>query len=251
MNFRRLNQQVWEEIGADDPDWGVLTHKDTRGGGWSTRLDEFYATGRFVVAELLADPLIADLIIGHAIDWGCGTGRLSLALGERFESVAGIDIASTMVETARQRADARGAVNCSFYHLPEHERAGKSDFVLSLWVLQHVPDAAGVQESIKQIASHMKPGSFGVLEMPIELQTWRLRLQARYHVYRFLTGYGFPPSVLRRCKIHGMSMQAMSPSEFKRISSLAGLTVIGSKIYTYESVTYCRYFVRNIAPGLR
>ena len=38
----------------------------------------------------------------QALDFGCGVGRLTQALAEHFERVAGVDIAASMIARARQ-----------------------------------------------------------------------------------------------------------------------------------------------------
>jgi SAM-dependent methyltransferase len=67
-------------------------------------LDEFFATGEAQVAHWLQRAADAGLTVprGHAVDFGCGIGRLTQALGRRFEHVTGIDISETMVAIARR-----------------------------------------------------------------------------------------------------------------------------------------------------
>ena len=44
-------QQHWTAFGEQDPLWAILTAPGKRGGGWG--LDEFFATGRPEVEEVL------------------------------------------------------------------------------------------------------------------------------------------------------------------------------------------------------
>ena len=90
----------WTEFGKQDPLWAILTHGSKKGGKWD--VDEFFELGRRDVdawfgAALAAKP---DLGRGTALDFGCGVGRLTQSLAEHFESVAGVDIAPTMIVEA-------------------------------------------------------------------------------------------------------------------------------------------------------
>jgi SAM-dependent methyltransferase len=72
--------------------------------GRTHELDEFLASGRDevdVIFELSAQ-FGWNLRTGSALDYGCGMGRVSQALAERFDRVLGVDIAPSMIEAARQ-----------------------------------------------------------------------------------------------------------------------------------------------------
>lgn len=101
MNLGRL-QRKWNEAGKVDPFWSVLSAPDKKGNRW--QVDEFFRTG---VEEV--DPLmeyVASLGVplqkGRALDFGCGPGRLTQALGRHFDRVDGVDISPSMIELARQ-----------------------------------------------------------------------------------------------------------------------------------------------------
>ena len=62
------------------------------------------------------DPLLQDLL--HAagggarlVDWGCGTGRLTLPLGASFEEAVGVDTDADMIAVAACNADQLGRGN--------------------------------------------------------------------------------------------------------------------------------------------
>ena len=66
-------------------------------------MEEFFATGEaeFAHVSRVAETLGRPGRRGRALDFGCGVGRLTRALGERFESAIGVDISAGMVEQAR------------------------------------------------------------------------------------------------------------------------------------------------------
>jgi ubiquinone/menaquinone biosynthesis C-methylase UbiE len=99
-------QEQWDALGRDDAMWAVLTDP-RRKGAWTR--EEFLATGRDEIAETLAllDHLGIRVPRTAALDFGCGAGRLTLALSEHFERAVGVDIAPSMLTQARHNAEGR------------------------------------------------------------------------------------------------------------------------------------------------
>jgi SAM-dependent methyltransferase len=151
----------WEELGRTDPMWAVLSDPAKRGRRWDT--DEFFATGEADVIGLL---WIADRL-GHpgeratALDFGAGVGRVSRALGSRFESVLGLDVSRSMVEQAR--ANCVGQPNVTFAVADAGTLAAlparSYDLVYSRWILQHLPTEAQVRETLRQLARLVGPAA--------------------------------------------------------------------------------------------
>jgi FkbM family methyltransferase len=150
-------RRVWQTLGREDPLWAVLSHADKRGGRWA--VDEFLATGRVEI-----DPIVNGFA-SHgmpasrrvALDFGCGAGRLSRALAAHFEHVVGVDVSSSMIETAR--ALNRDIANIEFRENASPRLDGIADasvdFIFSLMTLQHIPSelAAGyVDEFFRVLA---------------------------------------------------------------------------------------------------
>jgi SAM-dependent methyltransferase len=133
-------QQHWDQLAKDDAMWAILTHK--RKGSWSA--DEFFADGRREIAELFACPIIGEARrFRHGLDFGCGIGRLTQALAARCDRVTGVDIAPTMVATART-LNVAGA-RCEYIVNKDNNLelfADESfDFIYSNIVLQHMSPA--------------------------------------------------------------------------------------------------------------
>jgi SAM-dependent methyltransferase len=137
-------QQNWNALGEEDPLWAILSAPDKRGGAWE--IDEFLATGRQEVANLLIDLRQRGFEVRRrrrALDFGCGVGRLTQALAEQFTRCDGVDVAASMIAQAARLN--RRPDNCHFHHNPASHLAllesGSFDFVLSLLVLQHMEPA--------------------------------------------------------------------------------------------------------------
>ena len=88
-------------MAQSDPLWAILSEPDKRGRRW--QLEEFFATGETQVTHWLQRAADAGITVRgeHAVDFGCGIGRLTQALGRHFERVTGIDISETMLSIAR------------------------------------------------------------------------------------------------------------------------------------------------------
>jgi SAM-dependent methyltransferase len=134
-------RRVWNELGADDPLWAILSRPDKRGGRWDT--DEFFAYGEAEIAAIdaacarLQRPRTRHL----AVDFGCGVGRLARALAARYAQVIGVDISPSMLEQAR-------ALNAHLPNVRFVENAqprldflvdASVDFIYSTITLHHIP----------------------------------------------------------------------------------------------------------------
>ncbi|MGQ0776360.1 MAG: class I SAM-dependent methyltransferase [Pseudonocardiales bacterium] len=159
---------TWERLGRTDPLWAVLSDPAKRGGGWDT--DEFMATGTQHVALILDALEHAGVLLGNRVlDFGCGVGRLSNVLAEHARSVAGVDIADSMIEQARQLN--RHPDRLEFYHYDGHWLPfddNSFDSAVSLMVLQHSPPAVQLS-CLLELQRVVRPGGVIAVQIPSEL----------------------------------------------------------------------------------
>ena len=120
--------------------FGVLSLPGKQG-RWDE--DEFYQYGRAEVDTLFSQLAQAGVKpeSQRALDFGCGVGRLTFPLAERFAEVDGVDISPSMVEFARSHNQLGD--RCRF-HLYDGESlegfdTDTFDLVVCLMTLQHVP----------------------------------------------------------------------------------------------------------------
>ena len=193
-----LLREHWDALGRSDPLWAVLTDRGRERGGWD--VDEFLRSGAEQVDERMRtlDDLGVRVPRGRALDFGCGVGRLTQALAERFESCDGVDVAPSMIELAR-RINRHGD-RCR-YHLnatvdlalfpPE-----TFDFVLSLLVLQHLEPRHALRY-VREFVRLLRPDGVALFQLPAERRRTAPRplpaeaLRARIEV-------ADPPSALAR-----------------------------------------------------
>ncbi len=94
-------QEIWEAQATADPLWAILSEDSKRRRGWD--LGSFLATGERFVTDVL--DRLAHLGVephGAALDFGCGVGRLTQPLAQRFDHVTGVDISPPMIEAAQR-----------------------------------------------------------------------------------------------------------------------------------------------------
>jgi 2-polyprenyl-3-methyl-5-hydroxy-6-metoxy-1,4-benzoquinol methylase len=140
MNIQQANKN-WTELGENDAMWVVLTAEDKRGGKWTP--EEFFATGREEIGRALRTIRELGVTVkqGTALDFGCGLGRLSQALGEHFQHVDGVDVSASMIRQAQQHNKHKEKVE---YHLNVKTDLSlfprnQFDFIYSNIALQHIP----------------------------------------------------------------------------------------------------------------
>jgi len=154
----------WRSFGRCDPYYGVISDEKFRLESITpAAIDDFFRSGAAHVDETLRivrERVDADFKIGCALDFGCGVGRVTIALAQHSVGVVGVDVSESMISEARAQCAARGVGNVDFaVNLPD---GVLFNFVHSFIVFQHIPPSKGFP-----ILSHMlqllAPGGVGVL----------------------------------------------------------------------------------------
>lgn len=160
----------WDGLGRIDPLWAILVSPERHRGGWDGHEDEFFATGRQAVDELLTALRSRDLASGHvdrALDFGCGAGRLTQGLAVHASRVDGVDIAASMVELANKHNQHRASVHYHVNTAPNLELFDDDsfDFILSIIVLQHIPNSLK-RQYLREFVRVLKPGGTAAFTVP-------------------------------------------------------------------------------------
>ena len=166
-SLRRV-QRTWESLGRSDPLWAVFTRDGTEPGAWDEQ--DFLDSGRAVVARVLAELDDLDVMVppGPALDFGCGVGRISLALADQLGEIHGVDISEPMVARAREMAADRDPA--PEYHLNVNPDLrlfadGTFAFVASFIVLQHMPSKHALSY-VREFMRVLMPGGVAVFQIP-------------------------------------------------------------------------------------
>jgi SAM-dependent methyltransferase len=160
-------QAEWEKLGRDDPLWAIVSAPGLRGKKWN--VDDFFETGRERIGKIDARLAEHGLALGRgkALDFGCGVGRLTQALADRFEEVVGVDISETMVRSAEQFNKKGNRVNYVVNTRADLSvLAPKSfDLVLSDIALQHLPPRLALAY-VSEFFRIVKPDGLVVFQLP-------------------------------------------------------------------------------------
>jgi SAM-dependent methyltransferase len=237
----------WEALAEIDPLWAILGDPSRRGGGWD--IEEFFATAEATLAPIFtaAEELDVPVRWQRALDFGCGVGRITRALGSRFESACGIDISERMVELARElNAD---YPNCVFLlndapDLRQFE-AGSFDLVFENLALQHLPSKALVWRYVSEFLRIVRPDGLVVFQLPSSVR-WLYRLQLQRRVYALLRRFGLDDRLLQdRLHLTPIRMLTVEPGDAaKAIERARGRLVrIDRREDPKQPVRYIRYYV--------
>jgi SAM-dependent methyltransferase len=157
----------WHEFGRRDPLWAILAEPDKKNNRWN--IDEFFKTGETDVAAILSyiEALPFQLRMNSALDFGCGVGRLTQALSDRFDYCCGVDIARSMIRLAN-KLNRHG--NSCRYVLNERNdlRLFKSDtfdFICTLITLQHMKPEYS-KNYILELLRVLAPGGLLFFQLP-------------------------------------------------------------------------------------
>ena len=165
-------QEVWESWAQADPLWAILSHPAGVGVGGTSKSSlppaSRISTSRCRRPGRFGLPARR----GRALDFGCGVGRLTQALGAEFEHADGVDISDTMIDLARQYN--KLGERCAYHVNLAADLAlfedRSMDFVFSTIVLQHVPPqhaATYITEFVRLLA----PGGAAVFDMTAAMRS--------------------------------------------------------------------------------
>jgi SAM-dependent methyltransferase len=137
--------EKWREFGKTEPHWSVLVGEEFRSSNISKNLEKFYASGEKNIDIALRAVMRAGIDpagFKTAVDFGCGVGRLTLALAQKVDFVTGVDISDGHVHLAQERAHDTQVNNVAFKVISDVSDIAtipKTDFIISIIVLQHNP----------------------------------------------------------------------------------------------------------------
>lgn len=160
------SKAYWDQHARRDPLWAILSDADKRNRGWE--LSDFMSRGEREISLLLHDikRFGLELRPGDALDFGCGIGRLTQALGRRFQRAVGVDISPRMIEFA-QRINRFEHIEFCTSSDPELSSLGEGafDFIYSSIVLQHIdPDLSHMY--LASFVRLLKPEGLLVFQLP-------------------------------------------------------------------------------------
>lgn len=161
----RAVRGVFEDLGREDPMYAALSRNAYRGNRWDPA--EFFETGRTEIADVMSYVTSFGLHLkpDRALDFGCALGRLTQALADHFGEVVGVDIASSMIERAREHNTHGSRVTYLVNTAPDLSQfeSGTFDFIYTNKVLQHIPPEHQLGY-IREFVRLLRPGGVAVFQ---------------------------------------------------------------------------------------
>lgn len=190
------SDKAWKAYGKKDPYFGVLTHEKFKDANLTEEhKKEFFDTGRKYanrIFRLIHKHFDAEFNPKSILDFGCGTGRLTLGFAPNTPRVVGIDVSENMLEEARVNAQILGQPHIEFALSDDTLSAVANEqfeLVNSYIVLQHINLDRGMK-IIKELIDRIKPGGYGVLQINYTCNKGRKLKVIDYFRYRIPLVHG-------------------------------------------------------------
>lgn len=267
---------AWEQWGALDPYYGVLTAPRFR----TTALDddsreEFFDSGRRHVRhtlEALAQRVVVGFVPQRVLDFGCGVGRLVIPFAAVANEVVGMDVSPSMLAEAGRNCAARGIGNVALVLSDDSltHAQGSFDLVHSTIVLQHIEITRG-RALFASLVDKIAPGGCGALHVTFgwdvhaanfgqpprppappspPVPTWGSRIRARLRHLFESTGLRRPHVVIVEPAVESrdpeMQMNYYNVSELMFILQRAGVARVYAEFTNHGgALGVALYFQKN------
>lgn len=143
------------------------------------------------VAGVLARHIPLDFGM-NVLDFGCGTGLLSLSLLPKVRTITGMDTSRGMLDVFNDKLARRGIASVRTVHLEADQDvplAGAYHLIVSNMTLHHIEDTRSV---VKKFSAAMLPGGYlAVTDLDLENGLFHDSHEGVFH-------HGFDRGVLRR-----------------------------------------------------
>lgn len=217
--------ESWRRWGRIDPYYGVLADpRFSRDRIVSNRATFFESGARFVEHVLsLFERHFGALPQGRALDHGCGVGRLTLPLSQRFEFLLGVDVSPDMLAEAARNCESADRPNVEFAGADDELSAapGPFAFVMSHMVLQHIPVPRGLS-ILAELLDRVQPG--GGFHIHLSTRTESFPQRALYWASANLVGVKLIQNLLAG---RPWNSPAMQMNDYPLARVLAALTARG------------------------
>lgn len=184
--FRRLIahvQATWELLGEERPHWSVLTNPRFLPSNIEANLASFYESGASTAAMLVLAATRAGKVLPRTwtcFELGCGVGRVTYHLAQRFETVVAADISRHHLDLAAAHLAQSGVDNVDVLQtssLDAYEALEPFDLFFSVIVLQHNPPPL-IDRLLRLILAKIKPGGCAYFQVPVGLPGYHFDIDA-------------------------------------------------------------------------
>lgn len=220
--------ETWRGLGEEAPHWSVLTFERFRPEAIDGNIEDFAETAAWdmalVDAALARLPDAPALRAGTCFELGCGVGRATRGLSERFSRVVAADVSAPHLDIARRDlADCNSVEWRHIRSMADYKGVGQAQFFYSRIVLQHNPppvQAAILRAVLSGLAA---PGA------------------ALFQVVTHIEDYGFEANSYLAAPREGMEMHALPQPALFAILAESGMTPVEIERYSDAVVGDPRY----------
>ena len=230
------NSNSWEGFAQEDALWAILTDPSKKRGRWNR--DDFFKTGGKEI-QTIASYLKQHGWMptgGAALDFGCGVGRLSRALSNRFERVIGVDVSETMIRKAAE-LNLNYLSTIEFRHNPSPNLDlipnNSIAFIYSAIVLQHISKREALF-FVEEFLRKLEPNGIAVFQLPtkdIRKVSLLKRFRNTIRIRERLAGIGIG-------KVYPMEMNVFEEEVLDRLISKGSCTILDKQFTNHTNPAY-------------
>ena len=168
--FAKVSAQ-WSHLGETEPHWSVITNDSYYQENFHMNREAFYSSGYAEVQMFDATLKRANVSsdnLNRCVELGCGVGRVTGPLAERFNKVIGVDISPAHLLVAKDYFSATDHDNIEWVHLDSIELVsdlGVFDLLYSRIVLQHNPPPV-MHRILRDLLDLLRPGGIAFFQIP-------------------------------------------------------------------------------------
>jgi SAM-dependent methyltransferase len=192
--FSRLINQ-WTFLGENEPYWSVLSSDEFSGSMSTEQIARFYDSGNEIVQRYLDLGMSMGLKLDvkqPVLELGCGVGRITKSLSERFHAVTALDVSPGNLSIARTNLS--GNSNIEFVLVNNLEAIVDLPcfgHFISVITLQHNPPQ--IQDVLlKTILSKVSPGGLAFFQTVTSISNGVQNTNQNLEIENQFSTYSFP-----------------------------------------------------------
>ena len=175
-------ERTWTRLGDEEPHWSVISAERFKQSQLDGNRAEFYASGEGDLDTFLAFLARNDIDAGalhRVLEFGCGIGRVTRFLAERFEQVVACDISPSHLKEAELYLQDRQLRNVEWLRvraITDLDGPADLDAVFSVIVLQHNPPPT-IAAVLEKLLRRLRPGGVAYFQVPTHAVDYHFRVQ--------------------------------------------------------------------------
>ncbi|HEY1963132.1 MAG TPA: class I SAM-dependent methyltransferase [Rhizomicrobium sp.] len=178
--FDRVQRQ-WSKLGDTEPYWSVLTQDAFKRESFEQNRAAFFESGArdASLLDLFAKRANVKVPGGTCLELGCGVGRLTRVLADRFEKVIAVDVSEGNLALCRHHLEEAGKHNVEcrqLVGLADLEALPEFDVLFSLIVLQHNPPPI-IKYVLSQLLPRTNRGGMALFQVPTNPITYSFDIE--------------------------------------------------------------------------